>query len=79
MTSFIEGKEQPDRSNRGKELTKLYRNIPYVQKRVDAEDNLKFISKFLLEPSMSMEEFKENQIRNILTEEIAAEYEGEDR
>ena len=50
-----------------------------MQKRVDAEDNLKFISKFLLEPSMSMEEFKESQIRNILTEEIAAEYEGEDR
>ena len=79
MTAFIEGKQQAGGSSRGKELTKLYRNIPYVQKRIDTEGNLQFITRFLLDPSMPLEEFKENQIRTILTEEIAAEYEGEDR
>ena len=47
MQDFISGKIIQQNNSRGQLLTKLYHKIEYLQKKIDSQENISFITKFL--------------------------------
>ena len=77
MAGFIAGAPLPA-GGRGAALTALYHSVEYVQKKIESDDNLGLITRFL-EPNYNEGTFMSQDIPRIVRAEVQREYADDER